>query len=176
MHRRTVVVCGLALGAAVLRPATAQTAGAYRIGFIGPPAAKSMADVLRKALADLEPIDAQNLAIETRWPEGDQLDQLAEAARQLVEQKCELLVVVGATAARAARSVTTELPIVFVIAIDPVGTGLVASMERPGANLTGTTNYDPQQAAPLSPSNATRVSPGSAAFSISSWRAACCGS
>ena len=148
MHRRTVVVCGLALGAAVLGPATAQTARAHRIGFIGPtPAARPMADILRKALADLEPIDAQNLAIETRWPEGDQLDQLAEAARQLVEQKCELLVVVGATAARAARSVTTELPIVFVIAIDPVGTGLVASMERPGANLTGTTNYDPQQAA-----------------------------
>ena len=117
-----------------------------RIGFLGPSATPPIADVFRKALADLGYAEGRNLVIETRWPDGDQLDKLTEAARTLVEHRADVLVVVGATAARAARSVTKELPIVFIIAIDPVATGLVASADKPDGNLTGTTTYDPQQA------------------------------
>jgi putative ABC transport system substrate-binding protein len=126
--------------------AAAQTTRVHRVGLIGPPAGATMADVFRKALLELGYTDGVNLVIETRWPESEQLELQTEAARTLLERKADVLVVVGATVARAARVATKDVPIVFVIAIDPVATGLVASIDRPGGNLTGTTTFDPQQA------------------------------
>ena len=147
MSRLVAVVVGSVLGLLVSFTASAQPATRMqRVGFLGPSATPPIADVFRKALADLGYAEGRHLVIETRWPEGDQLDKLTDAARTLVEHRADVLVVVGATAARAARSVTKELPIVFIIAIDPVATGLVASADKPDGNLTGTTTYDPQQA------------------------------
>jgi putative ABC transport system substrate-binding protein len=71
------------------------------------------------------------------------LDLMTEAASGLLAQKPAVLVVVGATAARAAKGVTRDVPIVFEVVVDPVATGLVASLEAPGANVTGSTTFDP---------------------------------
>jgi putative ABC transport system substrate-binding protein len=123
-----------------LHPANSQ-----RIGFLGPPATPWL-EALRKALADLGYAEGRNILIDSRWPEGDRLDQLPEAAVALVSLKVDVIVAHGGTAARAAKGSTTDIPIVFEIVIDPVATGLVPNLERPGGNVTGVTSFNPQQA------------------------------
>lgn len=102
-------------------------------------------EIIRKALADLGYVEGQNIIIEIRSPEGDRLDRLPEAAAALVSLKPDVIITVGATAARVAKAATTDIPIVFGLVVDPVVSGLVANSERPGGNITGFTNFDPQQ-------------------------------
>jgi putative ABC transport system substrate-binding protein len=127
-----------------------QTTKIPRIGFLGPtsapPPATSQLEVFRKALAGLGYVEGRDVIIEGRWPEGERLDQLADIAAGLVGLKPNLIVAVGATAARAAKGASTDIPIVFAGVVDPVATGLVADWARPGGNLTGATTFDPQQA------------------------------
>jgi len=122
-----------------------QPANSRRIGFLGPPASPLL-EVLRKALADLGYAEGRNIIIDSRWPEGHRLDQLSTAAAALVSLKVDVIVALGGTAARAAKGTTADIPIVFEIVIDPVATGLVPNVERPGGNVTGVTSFDPQQA------------------------------
>jgi len=112
-----------------------------RVAFLGPPAL--LLDVFRTALAGVGYHDGRDVTIEVAWPAGDRLDLMTEAASRLLAQKPTVLVVVGATAARAAAGVTRDVPIVFEVVVDPVATGLVASLEAPGANVTGCTTFDP---------------------------------
>jgi len=121
-----------------------QSASVQRIGFLGPPT--PLLEVFRKAMAGLGYEEGRNLVIDSRWPAGDRLDLMTESAAALVGLKVDVLVVVGATAARAAKGVTSDVPIVFEVVVDPVATGLVASLERPGGNATGSTTFDPQLA------------------------------
>jgi putative ABC transport system substrate-binding protein len=147
MSRRVAVVAGFLIGLFVTVTASAQPAtGTARVGLLVPSAAPAIVEVFRKALADLGYVEGRNLVLESRAADPDNVDRLAEATRALLEQRTDVLVAVGATAARAARSVTKDVPIVFVIAIDPVVFGLVASAQRPDGNVTGTTTFDPQQA------------------------------
>jgi putative ABC transport system substrate-binding protein len=114
-----------------------------RIGFLG---SDRLLEVFRTALADLGYVEGRDITIESRWPEENRLDLLPNAAAELVSLKVDVIVAGGGTAARAAKGVTTDVPIVFALVFDPAEAGLVASLERPGGNVTGFTSFDPQQA------------------------------
>ena len=111
-------------------------------GFLGP---TSQLDVFRKALADLGYAEGRNIVIDARWPDGERLDQLATIAEAFVNTKVDVIVTIGATAARAAKAATMEIPIAFAGVVDPVATGLVANLAKPDGNVTGATTSTPSR-------------------------------
>jgi putative ABC transport system substrate-binding protein len=142
MMQRRALVLGAAAGAALcgLPPAGAQPSGRlFTLGVLRPNAA-GPADFqplgIPAALKRLGWVEGQNLVIERRWADG-QVARLPELARELVQQRCDVLLTFGLSATRAAREAMPTVPIVFFGNFDPVATGLVASLARPGNNLTG---------------------------------------
>jgi len=132
-----VVVLSLGLLAEPLSLAAQQPRKVALIGFLCPlfkPGPPLLA--LRQGLRELGYVDGQNAVIETRFAE-EKLDRLPSLAAELVRLKVDVLVPMGPAATRAARQATTVIPIVLAGAADPVGTGLVASLARPGGNITG---------------------------------------
>jgi putative ABC transport system substrate-binding protein len=116
-----------------------QTGKIFRIGFLDPSNASSMAALLnafRQELTKLGWIEGRNIAIEYRFAE-QKSERLPELASELVRSKVDLIVVAGGQAAGAAKKATTTIPIVMTNQADPVGAGLVASLARPGGNVTG---------------------------------------
>ena len=97
-------------------------------------------------LRELGWIDGRNVAIEYRWGEGRN-ERFAEIAAEFVRLKVDLIVAPGTPAAIAAKQATSTIPIVFVGAGDPVATGLVPSLARPGDNVTGLSNMESDLAA-----------------------------
>ena len=93
----------------------------------------------RQRLSTLGYVEGKNILIEERSAEGHS-ERLSELARALVASKVDVIVAPSAAASRAARQATNAIPIVMVHAGDPVGAGLIASLARPGGNVTGTTN------------------------------------
>jgi len=120
-----------------------QTGKVFRIGYLdGGTAAGSavLLDAFRQELSKLGWIEGQNIAIEYRFSENQGPERMPELAADFVRLKVDLIVVAGEPTALAARKVTTTTPIVMTIAADPVAAGLVASLARPGANVTGLSN------------------------------------
>jgi putative tryptophan/tyrosine transport system substrate-binding protein len=116
-----------------------QTGKGYRIGFLGPANASSWARyiaALRQGLRELGYEEGRNLVIEYRWAEED-LDRLPELASELVSLKVDLIVTDGTPGSRAAKQATKTISIVMAAVGDPARSGLVASLARPGGNLTG---------------------------------------
>ncbi len=87
--------------------------------------------------------EGQNFILERRYSEGRN-DRLPALAAELVRLQPDLIVIVGTPAALAAKEATTTIPVVFVTVGDPVGSGLVSSLAKPGGNMTGTGNAGPQ--------------------------------
>jgi putative ABC transport system substrate-binding protein len=108
------------------------------IGFLGPASATAMSawtDAFIQRLRELGWIEGRTVALEYRWADG-RSDRLAEIAAEFVRLKVDLIVTTG-TAVPVLKKATSTIPIVFAIANDPIGGGLVASLSRPGGNVTG---------------------------------------
>ena len=139
-RNRRLALCLLLAAMVVPAAVFAQSPAIPRIGFLGP---GLLVEEFRKAIADLGYVEGRSVVIDVQWPDGDRLDLMTASANELLQRKADVLVVVGATAARAAKSATTTVPIVFEVVVDPVATGLVAALDKPGGNATGSTTFDP---------------------------------
>jgi ABC-type uncharacterized transport system substrate-binding protein len=123
-----------------------QTGKISRIGFLDNNTAAgsaSLLDVFRREMLNLGWIEGKNITIEYRFTE-QKSERLSELAADLVRVKADLIVVASTAPALAARSATTSIPIVMANAGDPVGAGLVASLARPGGNVTGLAGLSPE--------------------------------
>ena len=116
-----------------------QPAKVSRIGFLVPstPAASShLLDTLRQGLRELGYVEGKNFILERRYAEG-RVERLPDLAAELVRLKVDMIVTATTPAVQAAKQATSTIPIVMANSFDPVGTGLVASLARPGGNITG---------------------------------------
>jgi putative ABC transport system substrate-binding protein len=151
---------------AVIRPVTAvvllllsaflDTAAAQpmekgpRVGYLHPgshsdPVRQRHLEAFRQGLRELGYVEGQNIAIEPRWAEG-QYDRFPALAADLVRSKVDVIVALSGAATQAAQQATRTIPIVMSLVNDPVGSGLVASLARPGGNVTGLTIMSPDLA------------------------------
>jgi putative ABC transport system substrate-binding protein len=123
-----------------------QTGKIFRIGFLDSSTASGMAvlvDAFQQELSKLGWIEGKNIAMEYRFAE-QKLARLPELAAELVRLKVDLIVVEGTPATSAAKGATSTIPIVMVNSGDPVRQGLVASLARPGGNVTGLSGLGPE--------------------------------
>ena len=127
-------------------PAEAQQPGKiFRIGFLDPSTPSGMAvlvEAFREELSKLGWIEGKNISIEYRFAE-QKTERLPELAADLVRLKVDVILTRATTATLAAKRATTTIPIVMAAAADPVGAGLVASLARPGVNVTGLSSLVP---------------------------------
>jgi putative tryptophan/tyrosine transport system substrate-binding protein len=115
----------------------------YRIGYLsGRSGAGPLDEVFKTALRELGYVEGQNISITYRWAE-EKLDRLPSLAVELVQLKVDVIVTESTPAAQAAKKATAAIPIVMALSGDAVGVGLVASLARPGANITGLTFIGP---------------------------------
>jgi putative ABC transport system substrate-binding protein len=153
LSRRQVVQGGLVLislgllsGCGVLPPQAQQPAKVHRVGFLLATSASVEAariDAFQQGLRELGYQEGQNIVIEWRYAEG-QFDRLPDLAAELVRLGVAVIVTGGSTSTAAAKGATATIPIVFCWDNDPVGNGLVASLARPGGNLTGLSRFSPE--------------------------------
>jgi putative tryptophan/tyrosine transport system substrate-binding protein len=127
--------------------ARAQQAGKVaRIGFLGatsPAGIESRLERFRAGLRDLGYVEGKDIFIDFRWAEGNYA-RLAEYAAELVRLKVDILVTYGTPGTLAAKKATETVPIVMLVSGDAVATGIIASLARPGGNVTGSTFFDPE--------------------------------
>jgi putative ABC transport system substrate-binding protein len=146
--RRRREFCVL-FGGAVAWPLVAHTqppARVARIGFLGATHAASWAtrvEVFRSGLRELGYVDGKNVHIEYRWAD-EQYDRLPALAAELVRMKVDVLATYGTPGTLAAKRATTDIPVVMLYIGDAIATGAVASLGRPGGNITGSTYFLPE--------------------------------
>jgi putative tryptophan/tyrosine transport system substrate-binding protein len=146
MKRRDMIAL---VGGAAAWPfaASAQQAGkVHRIGFLGSATAAGSAkavESLRTGLREFGYVEGTNIGIEFRWAEGN-YDRLPHLVADFIALNVDVLITHGTPGTRAAKQATTTVPIVMAISGDAIATGLVSSLARPEANLTGSTFFLPQ--------------------------------
>jgi putative tryptophan/tyrosine transport system substrate-binding protein len=137
--RRREFITGLAGVAAWPLVAQAQQPRLPVIGFLSPSTPRERVGDLQyfsKGLSEMGYVDGRNVAIEFRWAQND-ARRLPELAADLVRRQVAVIAAAGGNSAGAAKALTSTIPIVFTSAFDPVEGGLVASLNRPGGNVTG---------------------------------------
>ena len=144
MDRRRFLLTVLAGGfLAPLAAEAQQTLKVWRLGyFVGSGAStnRDLDQAFRDALKDLGYIEGKNLVMESRWADGH-ADRLPQIASELVRLHVDVIVCVGDPVIAAAKQATSTIPIVMASVGDPVGRGFVASLGRPGGNVTGVSNF-----------------------------------
>src|SRR5262249_21461537 len=130
------------LGGATAWPvavARAQQPGTPVVGFLhygSPETYAHIVSAFRRGLRDSGFVEGQNVAIDYRWANG-QYDRLPALAADLVQRQVVAIAAAGFVGAQAAKAATTTIPVVFASGVDPVASGVVASLSRPGGNITG---------------------------------------
>jgi putative tryptophan/tyrosine transport system substrate-binding protein len=114
-----------------------------RIGYLGSVSSSPRVATFRQGLRELGYVEGKNIIIEWRHHEG-KVDRLPTLAAELVRLKVDIIITAGAPAARAAKEATSTIPIVMTQIGDPVGSGFVASLARPGGNITGLSILAPE--------------------------------
>jgi ABC-type uncharacterized transport system substrate-binding protein len=132
-------ILALGLVAAPLAAVAQQPAKVYRIGFLSSARASLGLEGLRQGFRDLGYVEGVHFTLETRYADL-KLERLADLAEELVRLHVDVIVTASTPAAQAAQRATRTIPIVMTTGGDPVGSGLVASLARPGANVTGLTH------------------------------------
>src|SRR5712692_11280599 len=143
---RCIVTLILSLLTAPLTSQAQHAAHVPRLGLLIPSSASgyvSRLEAFRHGLRDLGYVEGRNITLEYRFAEG-QADRLPALVAELVRLPVDVLVVDGTTAIRPAQHATTTIPIVMAVSGDPVGEGLVASLARPGGNITGLSSRAPE--------------------------------
>jgi putative ABC transport system substrate-binding protein len=133
-----VTVTSLLLLAGSVAAQAPQAGRVYRIGFVSPTSPGPTIEAFRQGLTEAGYIEGKDVIVETRFAEG-RSERLPELVAELIRQKVDVLVVGSSLGALAAKRATATVPIVFAGIIDPVAPGIVASLARPGGNITGTT-------------------------------------
>ena len=143
--RRVFVALTGGLLAAPLAAEAQQAAKIARIGYLSPNLSVSphTHEAFRQGLRDLGYVEGRNVVIEYRDAEG-KFERLPALADELVALKVDVIVAPNTAAALAVKQATRTLPIVFAVAADPVASGLVTSLARPGGNVTGLTGLSPE--------------------------------
>ena len=144
-RREFIALLGLGSAAAALPLAAAAQPKIPRIGFMGNSTAAleaNLLDAFREGLQELGYEEGRNIVIEYRWADG-KYDQFPALVAELIAAKVDAIVTAGTPAALAVKKATTTVPLVMVAVGDPVGTGLVPSLARPGGNLTGLSSVAP---------------------------------
>ena len=137
MKKRDTLLVLLALAAAPFAARAQQPGKVWRIGYLsGFTGPDETVDALRETLAKLGYIEGRNIAYEYRWSAGRD-ERLPGLAEELVKAKVDVIVARTGGVAMAAKRATNSIPIVIEVAGDPVGMGLIASLARPGGNVTG---------------------------------------
>src|SRR6516225_7902676 len=143
IHRRDFITL---LGGAAAWPVAARAqATQRRIGVFmgyaeGDPEAQALVQVFRLGLRELGWREGENLQIEYRWGASD-IEQIRASAKDLVALRPDVILANTTPVSRALQRETSSIPIVFAIVSDPIGDGFVASLARPGGNITGFVNY-----------------------------------
>ena len=148
IDRRTFLAgTGAVLLAAPLVAEAQQAGKVWRIGFLGPSPSgigAHLVQAFRQGLGELGYVEGRNIAIEYRPTEPGDYERFRLLAAELVALKVDVLVTSITPAALAAKKATTTIPIVMVNVDDPVESGLVASLSRPGGNVTGLSRMSPE--------------------------------
>jgi ABC-type uncharacterized transport system substrate-binding protein len=146
VRRREFIALLAGVAVSASSPAAAQSpAKVHRIGFLGNSTAVLEANLVgpfRKALANLGYVEGRDVVIDYRWAEGN-YERFPALVGELIASGVDVIVTAGTPAAFAVKNATSTIPCVMVAVGDPVGTGLVASLARPGGNLTGLTSIAP---------------------------------
>ncbi len=140
------VTLGLTLLAAPLAAEAQQAGKVYRVGFLGNSSAALEANLVgpfREGLRELGYVEGRNIVIEYRWAEG-KYERFPALIAELAALNVDVIVTAGTPAALAVKRTTPSIPLVMAAVGDPIGVGLVASLARPGGNVTGLSAIAPE--------------------------------